>query len=84
MPQEKGNVDRCVLLAMHHVAPHKARLMAGAGTLNLASVQGRFGMVHSKLELVQKRLAEIRAAADKGDCAAVLVALDGEFDFPPQ
>jgi len=81
MPKEKGNIARAVGMTRHHVAPHKARLMQGAGALDLKNVQARFRLVDENLTQVEQQLFKVREAAERGDCEAVLAALDEPIEF---
>ena len=78
----KGNLEACIRLAMHHVAPHKARLLTLDGFINRDELVDRFGLVHGNLEEIMKKIIEIREAAERNDCVAVLKALkDDEMEF---
>lgn len=81
MSKEKGTMEDCVSRTMHHVAPHKAGLMALSGGLTLHEVKYRFKLVHDNLEPLGRALAGIRAAAEGGDCKTILELLNGPFEF---
>ncbi len=81
MANEKGNIEAYLALTLHHVAPHKARLMSALGFLDPDELAYRFKLVTDNLEPVVEKIKEIRAAAERGDCKAVLKALDAEVEF---
>lgn len=78
---ERGNLERCLSLARHHVAPHKIRLLAFGGSLNINSLSYRFKLVDDNLQQVENKLQEVREAAERGDCEDVLRVLNEDFDF---
>lgn len=81
MAKERGNIERCISKTRHHVTPHKAKLMAAAGVLTLGQVAYRFKLVDDNLCEAEKKLREIREAAEKGDCVAVLKAMNDQIEF---
>lgn len=81
MPKERGNLEACLRKTIHHVEPHKVRLMVGAGMFSPETVSGRFQLVKENLEPLLPLVASIRQAAEAGDCATVLALLNRDVEF---
>ena len=81
MPKEKGNIEASLSKTLHHVESHKAVLMSTFGFVEEDLVAYRFKLVHDKFRPVVQKIKEIRTAAERGDCQAVLEALNAEVEF---
>lgn len=81
MAKERGNIESCLRLTVHHVDPSKVLLMLIGGALTQEGVEYRFKLVRENLAPVIEKIREIRTAAERGDSQAVLALLDAEVEF---
>lgn len=80
--KEKGKIEECLNKTLHHVQPHKIGMLCLDGAFGLEQVASyRFKLVTDNLTPVLQMIREIRVAAEKGDCNAVLEVLNREIEF---
>lgn len=78
--QYKDNLESCLRSTLHHVAPHKARLMAAAGMVNEETVTMRNKQITAELTDALAQIARIREALVANNVQEALRLLNEEFE----
>ena len=81
MSREKGDIFQCIGMALHHIASHKARLMAFAGALDPEVIEYRFGLAREQLENAAQRFEAIKKIAEERGYADVLAIINEESEY---
>lgn len=78
--QKIGNISQAVSMVLHHVAPHKARMMARTSDEKTLLAE-RHNLIRGKMIAVQSTLNKIRKAAEIDDIEAVKRLLCEDLEF---
>ncbi|MBI4709299.1 MAG: hypothetical protein HY764_03810 [Candidatus Portnoybacteria bacterium] len=81
MAREKGDLINCLEALIHHIAPHKARLMVLGGYNTQEDIEYRFGLVRGEAELVLKQIERIREVAQNKGYKEILDIINEELEY---
>ncbi|OGG50993.1 hypothetical protein A2763_00100 [Candidatus Kaiserbacteria bacterium RIFCSPHIGHO2_01_FULL_54_36] len=76
-----GDLGKCLSMTIHHLEPHKVRLMAALGGLDEEFVSERFSNAIANIRLIAEIIQQVRLAAKQGNCEQILKILDTEFEY---
>lgn len=80
MAREKGKLLSCLSKLVHHVAPHKIRLMLGAG-LSVEDLEYRFALVREEAEIAQNQILKMKDVATKKGYQEILDIIEEEVEY---
>lgn len=80
MAREKGDLLDCLTKLAHHVAPHKPRLMLGAGC-SIDELQYRFNLIREEAEIAEKQVARMKQVAEEKGYKEILDIINEEVEY---